>query len=671
MIGLVEHDAQIDTAGLSPSPQVARKDRGVYYTPDSLADLVVDLALRPVLERAERTRDLIGLSILDPAVGRGAFFLAAARAIRHRLRTLEPAASVRRITAMLRSLVRDGFVGIDVDPRSARLTSLALELECLGASAAGEEAFGMLSAEDALQGPSELAGRRWDAILCNPPWGKVKPNVREYYAALDPSVRARQGSELRRYIDDNHGERREQYVRYSTEMLRRATALRRSSGSPASRHRDGRKTVGDLDYYRFFLERIFDWSSPETRFGLILPIAFLNTEGASGLRRLYLENGTFEHLLSFENRERIFPIHGMYRFSVAIYARGSPRGIANAATRLLTTSDARKQVYRTVSLDRAFLSCASPYYGIIPIIGDIRARDLLARLRSQYPGMSERSSLWNARFRRECDMTQDAASFVPAGDLMVDRQLTDCSIVAGGNRYLPVYEGRMVAQFDSRAKVYVDGAGRLAKWRERRDGDRTLSPHYYMHERDARRLLGRESFGVRASYCDISGHANERTILAALIPSGAICGNKVPVVEFEADDERLPRLWVACANSVVVDWVARHLVSTTINFFYWNDIPLPFIVPTSADAALVVSAVETLHHVKSRETKGGDLVRGALDAYVAYRFGLSDRELRVVLSDFRCLYRTDSESGVADWIVRCLRLLRDGAPLAELMPTSP
>lgn len=122
-----------------------RRTTGAFYTPSDLVDDVVTASLStwiatamgcpagdvPALIRTP-TPDLLtrltGISILDPAVGSGAFLLGALRQlVAIRVRSGEPRG------AATRSVVARNLFGVDVNPNAVRLTELRLWLEVIEA----------------------------------------------------------------------------------------------------------------------------------------------------------------------------------------------------------------------------------------------------------------------------------------------------------------------------------------------------------------------------------------------------------------------------------------------------------------------------------------------------------------------------------------------------------
>ncbi|WP_051180058.1 Eco57I restriction-modification methylase domain-containing protein [Nocardia concava] len=115
-----------------------RKDTGSYYTPTPLVESLLDTALDPVLDDAEKNDDpeaaLLRVSICDPACGSGHFLVGAARRIAKRvavLRTGDPEPTPKAIQAAMRDVVSHCVYGVDVNPLAAELAKVSLWMEAM------------------------------------------------------------------------------------------------------------------------------------------------------------------------------------------------------------------------------------------------------------------------------------------------------------------------------------------------------------------------------------------------------------------------------------------------------------------------------------------------------------------------------------------------------------
>lgn len=121
-----------DTAGNE------RKTSGSYYTPNTLVDALLDSALDPLLDEAERCADtteakiaaLLTITVCDPACGPGYFLVAAARRIAGRIARLRSGAGPS--PALTRAAMREvltGVYGVDINEMAVELAKVALWLE--------------------------------------------------------------------------------------------------------------------------------------------------------------------------------------------------------------------------------------------------------------------------------------------------------------------------------------------------------------------------------------------------------------------------------------------------------------------------------------------------------------------------------------------------------------
>lgn len=119
-----------------------RKTTGSYYTPTSLIESLLDTALDPVLDSAEKRGvetgdvegELLAVTVCDPACGSGHFLVAAARRIAKRLaaaRTGDPEPPPGQIRAALREVIGRCIYGVDLNPLAAELAKVSLWLEAM------------------------------------------------------------------------------------------------------------------------------------------------------------------------------------------------------------------------------------------------------------------------------------------------------------------------------------------------------------------------------------------------------------------------------------------------------------------------------------------------------------------------------------------------------------
>jgi hypothetical protein len=144
-----------------------RKKTGAYYTPTSLTEALLDSALDPLLDRAEKQPDpqaaLLSLTVCDPACGSGHFLVAAGRRIARRLAALraegaEP--TVEQIHTAMHDVVGRCLYGVDVNPLAAELAKVSLWLEGTAAGRPLGLLDGHIKVGNALLGatPALLAG---------------------------------------------------------------------------------------------------------------------------------------------------------------------------------------------------------------------------------------------------------------------------------------------------------------------------------------------------------------------------------------------------------------------------------------------------------------------------------------------------------------------------------
>ena len=210
--------------------------------------------------------------------------------------------------------------------------------------------------------------------------------------------------------------------------------------------------------------------------------------------------------------------------------------------------------------------------------------------------------------------------------------------IVPGARYVPLYEGRMVHQFDHTAKAYVSGEGRGAKWRDLEYSEKGIAPHFYVDS-------SAYNASLRAGLCNVTGQTNERSLLAAVLPPGMPAADTVPTVG--PPDPEIIAVWVALANSFVADFLIRQKISTHMSYFYVEAMPL--IRPARREsgfrqlfefAARLSSITPEIQLAEPcLDLRERARLRAEIDAIVAGLYDLSPAEFGYILTTFPLLDR--------------------------------
>jgi hypothetical protein len=237
-----------------------------------------------------------------------------------------------------------------------------------------------------------------------------------------------------------------------------------------------------------------------------------------------------------------------------------------------------------------------------------------------------------------------------------------------------LYEGRMVAAYDYRAKGYRSGRGRKAEWVDLAfaDPSKTIQPQWFVDsQRIPDKVLTRYQ-QYRIGFCDVASPTNERTLVATLIPPGVLCGHKVPTIEFKSGAGWSYAAWLAVANSFTLDFLARKKVSLSMTYTILDSLPFPRLSADDPRVRFLVARVARLvccgpemsgywdHLVTGGWIDGPPSDRRVLgtldeerrlitacelDAFVARElFGLTRDELAYVLDTFPIVEKRDRKA---------------------------
>ncbi len=141
---------------------------------------------------------------------------------------------------------------------------------------------------------------------------------------------------------------------------------------------------------------------------------------------------------------------------------------------------------------------------------------------------------------------------------------------------LPLYEGRMIGQFDFSQKGWVSGKGRSAVWRDIPWDRKQIEPQFLMAEGDYRRGVPAPD-APKLAHMNIGSATNERTAIGTYV-QGAPVGHSAGVF-FSHTSAHVVALTVLL-NSLTFDFVARlRVVGLHLDYHVLEQNPVPLCSP--------------------------------------------------------------------------------------------
>lgn len=455
-------------------------------------------------------------------------------------------------------------------------------------------------------GWSNIATDGFGLVIANPPWEKVKTVKNEYLNSIGDY--GHYGREISNIDDENYQDAKLKTKNYAEKLAN----LYPEADS------------GEMDLYMAFTALILRLIGSNGTASILIPGGVIRSEGTLKLRREILESSGLISFTVFDNKAKYFAIDSRVKFVNMVFQGSTENKKGEIILKHAKSLDGRVFTEFGVIFDYEVLKQYRPDLSL----PELRNQEEYNVFKKMYANGEEWQGKWNAKFYREVDMTRDKGLF-------------KCFDRSG----IPLVEGRMVHQFRLGAKAYQSGTGRKAIWETSKIGESSIQPQFYILPDELPRKLEERVRIARAGFCDIAGQTNERAMMATLIPSGVVCGNKVPTVSFFGDDaNEKTLLWLGIVNSFAFDWLLRRVLTTTVNYFLLRSIPLAPLEVSSEVGQKIINSVRKLIDLDHNGAGCDNAMKMAeirtsieLLCFSAYQLSFDDVEL--ILYDFPLLDR--------------------------------
>jgi hypothetical protein len=340
----------------------------------------------------------------------------------------------------------------------------------------------------ALQFPDVFQGENggFDVILMNPPWERIKLQEKEWFAARSPAIAGAPNAAARKRMIAALEQDDPALWRAFQDDVRAAESeshfIRNSGKYPLC----GR---GDVNTYAVFAELVRQVLSPAGRVGIIVPSGIATDDTTKFYFQDVMETGALASLYDFENRHKLFPaVDSRMKFCL-LTLRGEAEGAGKAAEFVffaLDVDDLREEE-RRFSLTAAEIALLNPNTRTCPIFRSKRDAELTKAIYRRVPVLIKEGppeeNPWGVSFLRMLDMSNDSHLFHTREQLeQAGWRLEGNRFVRGAEVMLPLYEAKMLHQFDHRWATYDGLETRDLTSGEKDDPNRRALSRYWVQE---------------------------------------------------------------------------------------------------------------------------------------------------------------------------------------------
>ncbi len=447
------------------------------------------------------------------------------------------------------------------------------------------DVFHMPAAEQKAQNEQTGWNGGFDLVLGNPPWERIKIQEKEWFAERRPDIaKAANAAARKRAI---------QALKQEDSVLWTAwqEALRASDGEATLVRATGRFPLcgrGDTNTFSVFAEANLQLISAAGRAGFIVPSGIATDDTTKFFFQEIVESQSIVSLFDFQSGPGLFSEIGHARFKFSLLTLAGRRMDAPPArfAFFLRSLEELQDAERSFELSAHDISLLNPNTRTCPIFRTCHDAELTKAIYRRVPVLidevkAETGNPWALSFLRMMDMATDSSTFRTAPQMLADDFILQGNIFEhDGLRYVPLYEAKMVHQFDHRFGDYAykeadDEGTALPQVPSSRlqDADYAVQPRYWVpKETVEERLRNRWDRCWLLGWRDICRSTDERTTICAVIPSYGV-GDKF-LLMFPAESTTGT---VLCANlnAFAFDYSARQKIGgTSFKYFTMRQTPV-------------------------------------------------------------------------------------------------
>ncbi|MEV8404256.1 DNA methyltransferase [Streptomyces niveus] len=544
----------------------------------------------------------------------------------------------------------------------------------------------------------------FSCVLGNPPWETLEFKTEEHFATSAPEIAKAENQAARQKLIQqltlsDEEEDQELYAQYafSKRLSDGYSHLARSSGRfPLTAH-------GKLNTYALFAEAATDGISPHGSFGLILPTGIATGKTTSNYISSLIRSSRLASFLDFENEASILSrdVHHDTSFCLLTVTGRSVR--ASEASFAFAVWHLKDLPERRFTMPAEEITLVNPNTGTLPMFRTRRDAEITLEMYRHTPVLLKEannggteSNPWGIDFRQGLFNSASDSRFFRTAEQLKQlgwAQHGEVFTNSEGQRYLALYEAKMLHHYDHRYGTYEGqtktqaNMGTLPRVTEEQHDDPSFSPmpKNWAPEFDTpkeKRTRGggfSHSPGVTAKLLDKNWHqewllgwrdvtnpTGTRTLILTALHRTAVPDGTLLMFPTHGN----PGFLQAVMSSFAVDYVARQKISNShLKFFTIHQ--LPVLPPNVGESRCpwsdesnnswfmqrVVELAYTSHDMRAYAATLGDtgqpfrwiserrrVLRAELDAAVFRLYQISREDVEHIMESFNTIRREDEAS---------------------------
>lgn len=527
-------------------------------------------------------------------------------------------------------------------------------------------------------------------LLGNPPWERLNLEEKLFFADSRPDIATANTTQRRRLLAQLEAEAPQIYQSYLRAKREADCSINFSLASGIFPF----NSEARLNTYALFVGRARQLIATHGRVGLIVPSGIATDIPYKDLFAAILSRQELVSLYDFENRSGVFPdVDSRFKFCLLTLVGADQPSSKPEFAFFLHDFDDLQEPDRLFFLSEDDLQQINPLTRTCPVFRSRRDAKLATRIHRQVP------TLFDAQEQPRTGWQQADFLIVFRSDSKSGLYRTKEQLIAEGFesnarmqfekadvQYWPVYEAKLIHQFDHRYATYAGVAladrakGHAAALSvTEKTVEQVVEPRYWTPDsavHDAYKLRQWQRAWT-VGYRDITNATNERTAIAAIMP---YTGSAQPLNILVGIDATTALLWVSAMNSIPCDYVVRQKVGGThLNITSCKQLPLPSpaVIPKALRERILAISVELTYTAWDLLPFARDILaeagvaawnrwfpgnpaggsgdpapftwqearrtqlRAELDAIYAHLYGLTAEELAYVLDTFPIVRRKD------------------------------